>query len=192
MKNFHDVMLPDFIAVHAVGGPAFSTTCVTTISGRESRASAREIGLQQYVIYDCKLSVAEFEIFNSFFRARRGQQYSFYMRDHADYSIDNQRMTECDENKIVFEIYKEYPDPFSPYCRRITKLDQNSISTNILTEVDCKSGIIILPRPLLPSQELILSAKFYVPVRFMSDVLKYHVHIDGSVIIDEMTLLEVV
>ncbi len=192
MKNFHNVMLPDFIAVHAVGGPAFSTTCVTTLSGRESRALEREVGLQRYVISDCKLSFTEFEAFNSFFRARRGQQYSFYMRDHADYRIDNQRIIGRDEGKIVFEIYKEYPDSLAPYYRRITKLDRDSISTNILAEVDCEGGVIVLPNSLPASQELLLSANFYVLVRFTNDVLKYRTHIDGSIIIDEMTLVEVV
>lgn len=192
MKNFHNVMLPDFISVHAVGGPAFSTACVTTFSGRESRVLEREIGLQRYILKDCKLSSSEFEVFNSFFRARRGQQYSFYMRDHADYRIDNQKIIARDEDQIVFEIHKEYPDPIMPYSRRIAKLEKESVSTNLLAEVDCDGGVIILPHSLIPSQELIISANFYVLVRFMSDVLKYHTHIDGSIVIDEMTLVEVV
>lgn len=192
MKNFHNVMLPDFVAAHAVGGPAFSTNCVTTLSGREVRSLGCEIGLQQYVIADCKLSFAEFELFNSFFRARRGQQYSFYMRDHADYKIENQKIITESDNQIVFEIYKEYPDLVMPYYRRIKKLDRASVRTNVITEVDCENGVIVLPSPLPSSQELILSANFYVMVRFMSDVLKYHTHIDGSIVIDEMTLLEVV
>ena len=148
MQNFHNVKLPDFIAIHAVGGPVFSTSCVTTGSGRESRMLDHDYGLQQYIISDCRLSQVEFEEFNSFFRARRGQQYSFRMRDYADYEIKNQQIKPVDESEMIFEIYKEYPDEINPYRRRITMLDQNSVLVNMPAEVDCDRGLIILPEVL--------------------------------------------
>lgn len=192
MQNFHNVILPNFISIHAVGGPVFSTSCVTTGAGRESRMLDHDHGLQQYIISDCRLSQVEFEELNSFFRARRGQQYSFRMRDYADYEIRDQKITQSDESGIVFEIYKEYPDILNPYRRRITMLEQSSVLVNMPAEVDCDRGVIILPDALRPSQDLCLSAKFDVPVRFTSDVLKYHAHIDGSIIIDEIKLIEVI
>jgi uncharacterized protein (TIGR02217 family) len=192
MQNFHNVKLPDFIAIHAVGGPVFATSCITTGSGRESRMLDHDHGLQQYIISDCRLSRVEFEEFNSFFRGRRGQQYSFRMRDYADYEIKNQKITRLDESDIVLEIYKEYPDALNPYRRRITMLDQDSVLVNMPAEVDCDRGLIILPDVLAPSQALCLSANFDIAVRFTSDVLKYHTHIDGSIIIDEIKLIEVI
>lgn len=192
MKNFHNVKLPDFIARHAIGGPVFYTSCITTLSGRESRILDRGYGQQKYMISDCRLSQAEFEEFNSFFRARRGQQYSFRMRDFADYEIKYQKMNYSDKPEMIFEIYKEYPDEMNSYKRRIRLLDKSSVLVNMIAEVDCDQGIITLPELLSSFQDLYLTAKFDVAVRFMSDDLKYSTHIDGSIIIDDISLIEVI
>ncbi|KJV57534.1 hypothetical protein OCHUTO_0080 [Orientia chuto str. Dubai] len=37
MTNFHDVRIPDFIAIHAYGGPVFNTYHISTVSGHEYR-----------------------------------------------------------------------------------------------------------------------------------------------------------
>lgn len=192
MQNFHNVTLPDFIAVHAKGGPSFDTSCALSASGREVRMQARSNAMQHYIISDCRLSIDEFREFNSFFRARCGRQYGFRMRDHLDCVIENQIIRPEDIKDVSIEIYKLYGDDVMPYKRRITKLCPASSFINIKGTIDCDNGVINLAQPIAHSAKIILNAVFDVAVRFMSDSFKYHLHIDGSVVIDNLELVEII
>lgn len=192
MQNFHSVTLPNFISIWAKGGPSFSTSCAFTASGRERRKSERSDSLQHYIVSDCRLSMEQFNVFNSFFRARHGQQYSFKMRDHLDCVIENQIIEKEKTDQLYFEIYKLYKDDLMPYKRRITKLSKESSFINLNGDIDCDNGIITLEKPLLEGEQIILNALFDVTVRFMSDSLKYHLNIDGSIVIDNLEMIEVV
>lgn len=192
MQNFHNVNLPSFIAVYASGGPVFETISAITSSGRESRIQSRNIALQEYMISDCRLSLEQFEEFNSFFRARHGQQYSFRMRDYADSILKNEIIAIGDGIEKSFEVYKYYQDKISPYKRRITKLSPEFTSINLRGDVDYNNGIITLESPLNLGENLIMNSLFDVPVRFLNDSFRYNFNLDGSVTINDLKLIEVI
>ena len=192
---FHDVTLPYFIAVNARGGPVFSTSLVSTHSGREIRQSDRVIAIHQYHIANCRLSQEQFEIFGAFFRVRLGRMYAFKMKDYADHAINNQTITSDSASQI--NIYKTYHDGAYAYNRRITTIDPIGICVTLNDRelpqscVDSERGIITLGRHLSEHDILKLSCSFYVPVRFDHDHFEYTVHPDGSVLIPNIRLTEV-
>lgn len=192
MQNFHNITLPHFISIHAKGGPHFSTACAISASGREIRKAERSCSIQHYIISDCRLSKEEFLEFNSFFRARYGKQYGFRMRDHIDFVIKNQTIKPEGYETTEIAIYKLYHDDIIPYKRRITKLCPISSSINIEGKIDYENGIIKVPKPIEQDTEIILNAFFDVAVRFMSDSFQYHLHIDGSIIIDNLEMIEII
>lgn len=191
MQNFHNVKLPNFISVYSVGGPCFSTLSSITASGRESRIQERSNALQRYIISGCRLSQQQFNEFNSFFRARFGQQYSFRMRDHSDYELKDQIIAVGDGgNQLSFAIFKSYSDEINPYKRRILKLS-NDASINVEGRIDLENGMINLSSPLLRGRSLIINSTFDVTVRFLNDDFKYSLSSDGSILIEDINLMEV-
>ncbi len=190
MQYFHNVKLPDFVSIYALGGPSFSTFSSATASGRECRVQERSVAVQKYVISGCILSHEQFEEFNGFFRARFGQQYSFRMKDHADYELKHQIIADGDEDKLVFGVFKTYYDIIKPYNRRISKLSDNSY-INVNGSIDIEEGVVTINSPLSKGEKLIINGEFDVTVRFMNDDFKYSTNNDGSIKIEDIPLLEV-
>lgn len=197
MKNFHNISLPSFISIHAKGSPVFATQVATTASGREARFADRMHSMQKYTISNCRLGSFQFDEFNGFFRARKGRQHSFRMRDYADCIIFDQVIGESVADLSV-EVFKTYPDNLKPYARRITKLVMGSVQLQLEgldlrpANIDYEQGIIILDQPLHKGQHLMINATFDVEVRFASDDFKYSMHQDGSIMIDDLEIVEVV
>ena len=50
MTNYHNVRLPDFISIHASGGPHFFTKIATTNSARELRLCERDVAICKYIV----------------------------------------------------------------------------------------------------------------------------------------------
>ena len=59
--NFHNVNLPKYVEIFAVGSSEFSTSLAVTKSGREARSSDTYIPRRRYTLRDCRLSQAQFE-----------------------------------------------------------------------------------------------------------------------------------
>jgi uncharacterized protein (TIGR02217 family) len=193
MHNFHDILLPDFIAIHLKGGPNFATSIASSMSGREIRISDREYSIQRYNLSGARLSFEQFNIFNCFFRNRKGKNYSFRAKDYADFQLNNQMLRNQGATTRHVEIFKIYEDNIGGYFRRITTLCPSTIMLNIaVQDIDYINGIITLNRPLAPEENLIINAEFDVAVRFCSDEFKYSFCQDGSVLIDELELQEVI
>lgn len=195
--SFHNTTLPKFIAIFAVGGPRFSTSIANTISGRELRNPDFEYSLQRYRLKNCILSSNEFYVFNSFFRARKGQNFAFRMLDYADSIITNQIIARGDDQKTIFPLFKTYHDPIAPYKRRITKPILDSvkiyINDNIITDalID-DNGFITLTHPLALNSVLKVDLIFEVAVRFSNDSFDYTIKDDGSIILSDIDLIEVI
>lgn len=196
---YHDVKLPKFIEVFAVGKPEFQTSLAVTISGREARQGDREEALQKYKIKNCVLSEEQFHEFNSFFRARRGQLYAFKFKDYADYKASKQYILtgSNDDKRTRIALSKLYKDPVASYLRRITKLVPGSVKLYLNglefeTGIDYEKGLVILPRPLKIEETLIGEFEFDVAVRFLSDSFEYMLRPDGAIEIADMELIEVI
>ena len=191
--QYHDVLLPDFLTIHLKGGPVFSTSTASTVSGREIRAYERQNAIQKYSLVGCRLSHDEFEKFNSFFRARIGCAYAFRIRDHADFKIENQVIAIGDGSAREFEIHKSYEDDACSYRRKISAIREGSIDANFIIEtLDKINGIIHMRDIISVGTELIISAEFDVWVRFASDEFRYSSASDGSILIEDLGLVEVI
>ncbi len=185
---FHDVNLPDFLALYAKGGPIFSTNIIQTQSGREVRIPNKYQAIHQYVITDCYLNQKQFEEFNSFFRARFGMTYGFRLKDYSDYMCNSQKIEVDNNNK--FQLIKTYSDEISPYTRIITK--PIDVKIDMQNDIDYTTGIGILKNPLKNGEKLIATFTFDVPVRFNNEQFKYSFQPDGTIMIYDLLLIEVI
>lgn len=196
MKHFHDITLPDFVSIYAKGGPCFSTICSISASGRELRISERNKAINDYEISGCYLSVEQFGQLNSFFRARQGKQFAFRMKDYADYKLSEQILAIGDGISKDFPIFKSYEDKYNPYNRRVTKVVLSTVQITIGDQAVSKEcideqGVINLDQPLSKGEELKISADFDVLVRFDSDNFEYSFMEDGSILIEDLKVVEV-
>lgn len=195
--DFHNINLPKFIEVFAVGCPEFATSCASTISGREIRRADRDHAKQKYLLKNCRLSRPQFEQFNSFFLARKGQNFAFRFRDPADYQANRQLIATGDNVTKEFPLFKLYDDPVAPYCRRITKPAINSVAIYVdnqaaEAEINYDYGVVIFQTPLRYGQTLTAEFTFDVPVRFGSDSFEYcYNHSDGAIELSVIELIEV-
>jgi len=196
--NFHDLNLPKYIEIFAVGSSEFSTSLAASMSGREARISDRQLAKRRYVLKDCRLSVVQFEAFNSFFQARAGRRYSFRLRDHFDYKVEKQIIATGDGISTEFQLQKTYEDLISPYVRKITKpvlatIELSSEGEIIQAEtINPGTGQVTLQHPLIEGARLCASFEFDVPVRFVNDSFQYSFSSDGSIRLEDIELIEVV
>jgi uncharacterized protein (TIGR02217 family) len=196
--NYHDISLPKFIEVFVVGRFEFAASYVSTLSGREIIKLDREDAKQKYLIKNCRLSQAEFEQFNNFFRARRGRQFAFRFRDYSDYQVNKQLIAKGDGRLLECQLFKLYEDPITPYIRIIRKPVKDTIKLYINDQeaegaiINYNTGIIKLNSPLLSDQILVADFIFDVVVRFNNDSFEYMYRKDGSIELSTIELVEVV
>jgi uncharacterized protein (TIGR02217 family) len=192
MKNFHDILLPEFLNTYLKGGPSFATSCAQSISGREMRIAEREYALQKYNLSGSRINSEQFERFNCFFRCRKGMNYAFRAKDYADFKLENQIIGLPNDRSLSFEIFKKYDDNISTYQRRIRTLRPETVKCNMdVRAIDYINGIIFMNEALKDGQQLIINGEFDVIVRFCSDEFKYSFCQDGSILIDDLALQEV-
>jgi len=199
--SFHNVRLPEFMAVFAVGVVEFSTSCVQTASGRELRNPDRLNANHKYLLKNCRLNTAQFTCFNNFFRARCGQNHAFRFRDMADYQVTEQVIATGDGITQEFCLYKSYDDVIKSYRRRIAKPVEGSVTVYIKeadnlietkADINHEHGIINLITPLPVGQLLLADFAFDNIVRFSGDRLEYSYSNDGSIELAPLELLEVI
>jgi uncharacterized protein (TIGR02217 family) len=195
--NFHNVRLPAFVSIFAVGTSEFATSVVVSMSGRETRNMDTQIPRRRYRLENCALSKKEFELFYSFFQARGGQRFSFRMRDHFDCKTDKHAIGVGDGENTEFQLYKIYEDDIAPYQRLITKPVVDSVEVWHVDQmlaaesIDENSGIVTLQEAPDEGVEICASFEFDVPVRFATDFIKYSLRPDGSIGLDDVELIEV-
>jgi uncharacterized protein (TIGR02217 family) len=194
--SFHDIRLPSFIEVFALGEPEFSTSCATSASGREIRSSDRNEVIHKYKIKEARLSLEQFEAFNSFFKARGGRRFSFRFKDRADYAASKVIIGKGDGQSKDFQLYKIYQDSMRPFVRRITKPVNEKVNIYIssrraLVSVNHTSGIVTFANPPEQGVDIIADFEFDVPVRFSLDNFGYQFKNDGSIELSDFELIEV-
>ena len=195
--NFHNVRLPNCVAIFAVGTSEFSTSVVSAMSGREARSMDTQIPRRRYRLENCVLSIKEFELFYSFFQARGGQRFSFRMRDHFDYKTEKHLIGVGDAENTDFQLFKTYEDDITPYQRVISKPVADSVEIwhidqmLAIESIDENSGVIKLQAAPDEGVEICASFEFDVPVRFATDFIKYSLRSDGSVGLEDVELIEV-
>ncbi len=195
--NFHNVNLPQYIEIFAVGASEFTTSCVVSMSGREARSSDSQIARRRYFLKECRLSQAQFDAFNSFFIARSGKRFSFRLKDYFDFMVNKQTIATGDDVEKTFQLQKLYQDDFVPYLRKITKPKTDTLKLWIKNEeifpqeIDLNTGVVTLPKPVPLDVQLVASFEFDVPVRFANDSFEYSFKKDGTISLDKAELIEV-
>lgn len=194
--SFHDLRMPSFIEVFAYGVPEFSTSCATSASGREIRSSDRNEVIHKYKIKEARLSLEQFEEFNSFFKARGGRRFSFRFKDRADCKAEKMLIGKGDGRSNEFQLYKIYQDGIHPFSRKITKPVKEKVAIYIdgseaLVCINYTNGIVTFSTPPAQGAIIIADFEFDVPVRFSSDNFGYHFKSDGSTELSDLELIEV-
>jgi len=194
--NFHDVSLPKYIEIFAVGSSQFSTSLARAKSGSEVRNSDSQLPLRRYVLKDCSISHSQFESFNSFFKSRAGQRFSFKLRDPFDHKVVNQPIATGDGVRQSFQLHKTYIDPVSPCMRIITKPVFETIrltvdGQEVAVQMFNASGVITLAQILPQDKVLHANFEFDVVVRFSQDSFTYSFNSDGTIGLENIELIEV-
>ena len=197
MINFHDMQLPDFIHSYIIGGPTFDTSIIQSLSGRESRYPNFAIAIYKYSIKNCRLSIDELAQLHTFFLNCKGAALGFRIKDYTDYQGINQLLEPEEHGSSIYHLYKHYTCGNRSYKRRITKPIRDTVhiflnNHQLTSEVDYVKGTVNIP--LVPKNNDTVSANFEfdVPVRFCTDSLKYSYAKDGSILLEDIEIKEII
>lgn len=195
--SFHNILFPSCLEVFLLGKSVFSTSKVISSSGREIRSSDRNWCRNEYLLKNCYLSYAEFEIFNNFFKARGGSRFAFLLKDFADFKVQNQIIGTGNGINREFQLIKFYPDAIYPYVRKITKAKRTGFLLTVGDvpqqdfQLDEQTGIVTLATPPAQGVQAIATFEFYMTVRFREDEFNYELQPDGTIKILDVSLIEV-
>ncbi len=196
--SFHNVLFPSCLEMFLNGKSLFTSSKVISLSGREVRSLDCEYSKEQYLLKDCFLSDAEFEIFNNFFKARRGSRFAFLLKDFADFSVNKQSIGVGDGIKKEFQLYKTYYDEKYSYIRKITRVIEDSLIISLEDrqindwQFNKDKGVIFFKNPPEENVNLLASFEFYIIVRFSEDSFDYKRRADGTIEILNVSLVEVI
>lgn len=185
MTDFHDAVFPLPLAFGARGGPHRKTDIVPLASGAEHRNSPHALSRRTYDAGAGLKTLADIQTLTAFFEARRGQHYSFRLRDPLDHqsgpagntlSAEDQEIGIGDGLQTAFQLTKTYGDSAGIYVRPITKPVAGTLMIAVNGEivsavVDPLTGIVTFADA--PVHGAIISAgfQFDVQVRFAADHL---------------------
>ena len=195
MSNFYDIYPPEFINNCIVGSTNFETQILKTFSGMEIRYAQNHCATQKYIVKNCHISQDELEIFNAFFRGCMGASIGFCLKDAMDYKAIKQKLHL--KQKGNYDIFKQYCFAGKNYLRKITKLAKNSlkIEPSAITEllsIDYEKSLILLHENLEQESTILLDFEFDVPVRFAQDSFNYCFCNDGSILLDNIAMQEII
>ena len=121
MSGFREVEFPPDISYGASGGPGYSTTVITTVSGHERRNANWAMARGRWnVAHGLKKREQVAELI-AFFRARRGRVYGFRFKDWTDYDASAQSLGIGDGATTSFQLVKHYASGGELETRLITK-----------------------------------------------------------------------
>lgn len=193
--EIHNIILPSAISAFVSGISEFSTSRIMTKSGYEICSSDQQIVRRCYLINECKISIEHFENFNNFFLGRNGSRYGFLLKDHFDYKVVSQVLRKQSNSKFLLQ--KIYPDLCNPYMRIIKYpivptlklyLDTTEFSNYTL---DSHNAEITIQGTLDPIHNPKASFEFLIPVRFKHDTYKYKFCNDGTIILYDIEMQEI-
>ena len=179
MAGFHEVRFPPDISYGAVGGPGWSTSIVTTVSGHERRnANWSQARGRWNVAHGLKRREQVAELI-AFFRARMGRAYGFRFKDWTDYQALAQTLGTGDGATKSFQLVKRYASGGEVASRTITKpvagtvkLYRDGVQATSGWSVDAATGLVTFTAA--PAMGVIVTAdfEFDVPARFDTDQME--------------------
>ena len=179
MAGFHEVRFPPDISYGAVGGPGWSTSIVTTVSGHERRnANWSQARGRWNVAHGLKRREQVAELI-AFFRARMGRAYGFRFKDWTDYQALAQTLGTGDGATSAFQLVKHYASGGEIVTRTIAKpvagtvkLYRDGVQATSGWSVDTATGLVTFATA--PAAGVIVTAdfEFDVPARFDTDQME--------------------
>ncbi|MGD9507716.1 MAG: DUF2460 domain-containing protein [Geminicoccaceae bacterium] len=176
MAGFHEVRFPADISYGAVGGPGWSTSVVTTVSGHERRnANWSQARGRWNVAHGLKRREQVAELI-AFFRARMGRAYGFRFKDWTDHQALAQMLGAGDGATTSFQLVKRYASGGEVATRIIAKpvagtvkLYRDGVQATSGWSVDTTTGVATFATA--PAMGVIVTAdfEFDVPARFDTD-----------------------
>jgi uncharacterized protein (TIGR02217 family) len=176
MTGFHEVQFPPDISYGASGGPGYSTSVVTTVSGHERRNANWAMARGRWNVahgLNKREQVAELI---AFFRARRGRAYGFRFKDWTDYQALAQNLGVGDGSTKAFQLVKYYASGAVVESREIAKpvadtvkIYRDGVEATSGWSVDTATGIVTFATAPDNGVQITADFAFDVPVRFDSD-----------------------
>ena len=176
MSGFHEVQFPPDISYGASGGPGYSTSVVTTVSGHERRNANWAMARGRWnVAHGLKKREQVAELI-AFFRARRGRAYGFRFKDWTDHQALAQSLGMGDGSHETFQLVKHYPSGGVVETRLIAKpvagtvkLYRDGVEATSGWTVDTTMGLVTFSIAPVAGVQVTADFEFDVPVRFDSD-----------------------
>lgn len=174
-----NAVFPLDIAYGSSGGAEFRTEVVTLGDGKEQRNHRWRYPRERWdVAYGVKTDVQLLAL-RAFFAARGGRTRGFLFQNHRDHVCADGPIGFCNGTVLEFQLCKSYADISGPvvFTRRLTrpKVGTLVVRTNgvVATDYICDYTTGLITFGAAPEAGVWVSAscEFYVPMRFLDDVL---------------------
>lgn len=179
MSGFHEVPFPPDIAYGAAGGPGYSTSVVTTVSGHEKRNANWAAARGRWNVAHGLKNREQVASLIAFFRARKGRAYGFRFKDWADYQAVGEAIGTGDGATTTFQLVKRYLSGGVSETRTITKpvtdtvvVYLDGVAQTSGWSVGTATGIVTFNAA--PANGAVITAdfEFDVPARFDTDQME--------------------
>ena len=197
-----NVRLPVEVEQGATGGPRFSTSIQTALSGIEQRIAEWDIARCEYDVgYAVRGKTSLLSEVIKLWRDRRGSAYPFRFKDWSDFQATNVAIGTGNGSLASFQLVKVYSVIFET-IRAIQLPVSGTVQIKVAgvtkTEtthytVDYSTGLITFTTGNIPAaaQAITATFEFDVPVRFTEDALKVSMTMDDFGDIGSIPLIEV-
>ncbi len=178
MIGFHEIQFPADISYGASGGPGYSTSIVTTVSGHERRNANWASSRGRWNVAHGLKKREQVAALIAFFRARRGRAYGFRFKDWTDHQALAQALGVGDGTTKTFQLVKHYPSGGVVETRVITKpvagtvtVYRDGVEATAGLTIDNTTGLVTFTTAPTAGVQVTADFTFDVPVRFDSDLM---------------------
>jgi uncharacterized protein (TIGR02217 family) len=196
MINHHNIILPQFIKPFLVSKFTYDSHIERSFSGKEFIKNGKILPESYFTIKSARVTKDELDNIVNFFRLRQGSLYSFLLEDFDNF-IENQIIAIADGIQQEFKIIKTYKDDIAQMEIPINFPDQESIKIfkdDVAVDVafSAEEYKIIFASPPEKDSKISVSCRFYKRVRLISKNIEYIVQRDGSYLVSDIDLREVI
>lgn len=192
--------LDDCVAIGFQTIPTYATQIAPLDSGREQRNISRTRALRRFAAEFRNWHIDDYAILLAHFHAVAGSGYGFRMRDHTDYTAENESLGNTPgANQTPVQLIKTYTSGTLSRVRTINKPASATVQ-----ESDGAGGWVDKPGSLATATGLFTptsnwtagralrwSGEFDVPVRFESDELPSIMDEKGDLVTVSCSLIEI-
>ena len=179
MTGFHEVQFPSDISYGAAGGPGYSTTVVTTVSGHERRNVNWQAARGRWNVAHGLKKREQVAALIAFFRARKGRAYGFRFKDWTDYQTFAQPLGTGDGAATAFQLVKHYVSGAETETRAIVKPVAGTVKVYLdgieqmsAWSVDTTTGLVTFASAPGAGVAVTADFEFDVPARFDTDQME--------------------